>query len=636
MSPPKKSCPVCESRVRNLKRHLLKVHATGDKFARQECAKAVDKAKGPGCLRCGVCQRRFRDLTLHMSRNHPEIPKEAIKSSVNEARKRDSQNEDGEVDEITSSSGAEEFQPPPPQRVNELQPKTGGACAKKSVPQSVDLRESSAECSTDGIDRCEASRPTQQDQVVSASASTAKAVVHQREASISCTPKGSRTPTTVPKGDDPRDTDGEASESGTEGSTSDEPSTDTEATGMSDLIERYQGWLQTFVGGDMEPEHAAELAGKIRRMEKFGLDTVERFTDGVLAANMFQELPGRKHWAPGTTISYICAYKNFLEFLLIAETITVNQKTAASAVVSRIARSVYRKRRLRDSERAVQDEKTLLRGRQLQSYQLSAETVRLEGLLQNGRLDSPKDYCRSRNHLMLRVCLANRQRAGAIANMTVEAVKAAESVPDDDGDNVWTMVIALHKTAESHGPAALGLDDELYLLLLQYIDHIRAKEGPGHIAEDTGPMWLTLRGNKVSSKRVSRCIQRAWRRAGQNDRVTTTILRKTAVSKGFEHDPTIMPLLGDHMSHSPAVQKKYYMLSRKRRNTANMTGAIKRAALSPVATAGLSRPTDVANAERRICLPASRPDSSAGRQKVIRYIAGELKKRSNVNQHGQK
>jgi len=420
-------------------------------------------------------------------------------------------------------------------------------------------------------------------------------------------------------------------------SSSDEDSTDVEADyELPELIDRYQVWLHTFVGGDMGKDLAAEAAGKIRRMEHYGLHSVNRYTDGVLVATMFRELPVSKSWAPGTTCSYICAYKNFLEYLQIAKKINAERKAAASAVVTRIATAVYRQRRLRDAERAATDEETLLEGRELQSYQASEETARLEALAREGLVDNTRDYCRLRNHLMLRVCVANRQRAGAIASMTVEGLKAAKSVEADDSTKIWTIVVAFHKTAASHGPATIGLEEELFRLLTQFVDHIRTEQGPKHVDRVSGPLWLTLAGNKVSSKRISRCLQKAWRRSGQSRGMTTTILRKTAVTKGFEHDPTMMPMLGAHMSHSPAVQEKYYQVSQKRRNTANMTGAIKRAAL-PIEPVEVPPVTDVRNAsnegetheERRVCLPGCGVTESEKRESYLAYLVKEIEKLKN-------
>lgn len=188
----------------------------------------------------------------------------------------------------------------------------------------------------------------------------------------------------------------------------------------------------------------------------------------------------------------------------------------------------------------------------------------------------------------------------------------AKRVAADDGTPVYTVTVVPHKTAVTHGAATLGLDAGLYRLLRGYVHNVRSRRGADHLETSRGPLWVTLRGNKVSAKRISHCIQKAWKLAGGDRRaVTTTLLRKTAVSKGFEHEPRNMPELGHHMTHTPAVQQRYYMVTKKRRNAANMTVAIKEAAR---ATSRGSEPTTSTDGPRQ------------RRGDAIRRIAEEIKK----------
>ena len=231
-----------------------------------------------------------------------------------------------------------------------------------------------------------------------------------------------------------------------------------------------------------------------------------------------------------------------------------------------------------------------------------------------GGVEGAHDYCRLRNHLIMRVCISNRQRAGAISNMSVEGLLKAKIVSADDGTLVHTVTVGPHKTADVHGPVTLGFEGDLYTLLCRYIQNVRSQHGASHVEPERGPLWLTLHGNKVSAKRISHCIQKAWRLTGSPRPVTTTILRKTAVSKGFEHDPSVMPQLGRHMTHTPAVQEKYYLVSKKRRNTANMAIAIKRAAM----------PSE--SPETRMCVASTSREGSPERaSRVIQRIAEEIK-----------
>lgn len=527
----KHACPICETWVLNVKRHLMDVHSTGEEFASKHAAVVVDRAKGSASLRCRLCDRKFKDLPLHLTRRHRTLSKSARAGLVREARQR----------------GA--TPPEDPVIVAETSDDDAGSPIAESDGSTTDM------------------------------ASTEESMA--------------------------------------------EITTDDESSEVTQLIDRYETWLPTFDGGAMEADLATEQAGKVRRMEHYGLDTLDKYTDPAVVSRMFRELPLQKSWAPGTVYSYLCAYRNFLEYMFIAGKVTPERRDRTGAAVRRIVTAVVRQRRLHDVRRSVEDEKLLLDGDSFREFQSSKETERLEELTKGGANIPAADYCRIRNHFMLRVSVENRQRAGALANMTVEAFRDAKQVDAEDGSKIWTMLVSSHKTALTHGAATVGLSVPLYELLGQYVENIRVQAGPRHVSEQSGPMWLTKDGNRVSAKRVSRSLQKAWKRAGQSSRVTTTILRKTAVSTNFEHNPSILPQLGRHMDHSPAVQSKYYLISKKRQNAANMVGAIRDATEAAGRSSG-KKPAEGLK-ERRICLPSPK----RGTAEILR-IAKELRKSSIV------
>jgi len=295
MARTKRNCPICETKIRNVKRHLLEVHATGKKYAVKACRQLVDSRKGNGALRCEICSRRYENLSVHMLRKHGGLSKKARTSMIREAKLGKAK-----PDAIAITSEDEEWQP----------------------PVANDSREKEQE-------KC--------DEIICSS-----------EAETSANSE--------------RDLWSEiASESASDNSDPESSPADLDA-----LIYRYERWLQTWVGGKAKAEHASEMASKIRRMQEHGLASVDRFIDSVLVARMFEEMPEINKWKPGTTTAYICAYKNFLEYLLIADIITADARNAALVAVSRIGTAVYKARRQRDSERACSDEKLVLEGEQLQ------------------------------------------------------------------------------------------------------------------------------------------------------------------------------------------------------------------------------------------------------------------------------
>lgn len=78
-----------------------------------------------------------------------------------------------------------------------------------------------------------------------------------------------------------------------------------------------------------------------------------------------------------------------------------------------------------------------------------------------------------RNYLMLEVVLANRQRASAVANMTVENQIRARKQRNSEGEDMWTMLVSDHKTVTTYGAATLALNTELFTDLTFYIEEIR-------------------------------------------------------------------------------------------------------------------------------------------------------------------
>ena len=307
----KNSCPICETKVRNLKRHLLEVHATGKNYAVKVCRELIDSRKGKGALRCGLCSRKYVDLTVHMLRNHGCLSKKARTSIVREA-KRELKNDRAKSEHGLTTSSDEGNASVPAENLEK----------PATEAEQIDVVTSS-DCEPNDADEMSAATDSERDIWSELSSGSG---------------------TDITPGDSPADVTG--------------------------LIDRYECWLQTWVGGNTRRELAGEMASKIRRMQQYGLNSIEQFVDGVKIAEMFEELPKIKAWRPGTTTSYICAYKNFLEYLLIADMITAEAKISATSSVSRIGTAVYRARRQRDSERICEQEGLLVDGDQFEVSQI--------------------------------------------------------------------------------------------------------------------------------------------------------------------------------------------------------------------------------------------------------------------------
>jgi len=64
-------------------------------------------------------------------------------------------------------------------------------------------------------------------------------------------------------------------------------------------------------------------------------------------------------------------------------------------------------------------------------------------------------------------------------------------------------------------------------------------------------------------------LQSVWKKAGINDKITCTLVRKTAVSTIHQQAPEMIPNLADLMCHRPETANKCYrMVSREKTSVA--------------------------------------------------------------------
>ena len=75
-----------------------------------------------------------------------------------------------------------------------------------------------------------------------------------------------------------------------------------------------------------------------------------------------------------------------------------------------------------------------------------------------------------RNYLLTRVALANRQRAAAVANMTVQDFMYAKR---SKRTKMYTVLVSSHKTAATYGTATLGISEDLHFEIVNFQGNIR-------------------------------------------------------------------------------------------------------------------------------------------------------------------
>ena len=134
-------------------------------------------------------------------------------------------------------------------------------------------------------------------------------------------------------------------------------------------------------------------------------------------------------------------------------------------------------------------------------------------------------YTLVRDFILVEITIANAHRSGVLADMTLEEYKKAKRVGD-------SMVISV-KTADTHGPVRVVLSFSLFSYLRLYINEMRSQVEDSTSEEygsNKARASLSWNGAKLESGQISTAINAAWRKGGMQGHVTSTLLRKSAVT----------------------------------------------------------------------------------------------------------
>jgi len=163
------------------------------------------------------------------------------------------------------------------------------------------------------------------------------------------------------------------------------------------------------------------------------------------------------------------------------------------------------------------------------------------------------EYVTVRNLLIATIAFTNANRSGVLANMTLEEFNKDRVV-----DGHYVVSVSDHKTAASYGLAKIILPTSLYSWMIIYAKRIRP-----HIASKVIPeLFITWRGDSLTSGQVTRCVQSMWKKAELWDDVTFNVIRKTIHSVR----PEITAPLADLMCHRVSTAQKCCQLSEREKN----------------------------------------------------------------------
>ena len=159
-------------------------------------------------------------------------------------------------------------------------------------------------------------------------------------------------------------------------------------------------------------------------------------------------------------------------------------------------------------------------------------------------------YTLIRNFILTEMTIANAHRSGVLANMTMDEFLKAKKTSQE------SMLIKVkdHKTADTHGPARVVLSPTLFSYLKVYVNEVRSLVQKD--SDTSSSVFLSWNGLKLQSGLISTAIDAAWQKAGMEGHVSSTIFRKSTMTKVHEDHKDLRGDLADLMGHKTSTAEK--------------------------------------------------------------------------------
>jgi len=164
---------------------------------------------------------------------------------------------------------------------------------------------------------------------------------------------------------------------------------------------------------------------------------------------------------------------------------------------------------------------------------------------------------------LVEISIDNANRAGALANMKVGEFTR---VSKDDEENV--ALVKNHKTLQTHGPARIVLSSRLHSWMDIFVREVRSKV-PGMTGSLNESVFLTWNRETMESSQINKAIKSVWKKAGMEGSPSSTLFRKSAVSKVHTNSESneARGNLADLMAHNVDTARKYYRLQEKSKSS---------------------------------------------------------------------
>ena len=333
---------------------------------------------------------------------------------------------------------------------------------------------------------------------------------------------------------------------------------------------KFLNWMLSPDGGIQNEKSAKQHVTHARVILKaMGKQDMSALWD-YSALDTFLAHAEEKSFLPATTKSYLNSLKHLYLFISDTGSCSDTQVRQIDQMTGRVKCwiAAFQKQCSKHSQQKMNDDLgRLVQPQDIMRFKSSPpalSAIKILGCVNDDMyLLSQTDYVTVRDYLVTEIALANANRSGVLATMTLSQFRAARIVDDH-----YVISLMDHKTAAVYGPAKIVLTLSLYGWLRVYAEKIR----PQVIAEAAAPadeLFLTWNGEAMCSGQITRCIQSSWKKAGLSSGLTFNILRKSAVSTVYAKRPELSTKLADLMCHRVATgQKCYQVVEREKTSVA--------------------------------------------------------------------
>lgn len=341
-------------------------------------------------------------------------------------------------------------------------------------------------------------------------------------------------------------------------------------TTTSKHIQSFKMWLLSPDGGKNDEktasQHSTQLSKVVSIIDPDDSHISSLFDYKLIGKKFITEYAEPKYY-PKTIKSYIMSVRHFYTYVLTdnPEDIHVDDKDLLIATRERLKRwsNSYKKVcNRRQWEKKEEDLERIVTPAIVNEFERSKAAR--DAIIFLGKLSGAhnvevgqRDFTLVRDFLMAEVSIDNANRAGVLANMTVEEFRKAKSTKD--GESVVVKVMK-HKTSDTKGPANVVLSTKLHGWMKVYMDECRSQ-----VVNNAQCLhvFLSWNGHRLESCQIAKALKSVFKKANIDVQITSNYFRKGAVTEVHDNHKEYKSSLAVLLDHDESTATKHYRLSEK-------------------------------------------------------------------------